>query len=80
MKDTVTIPTQHYKDLIKEHLCHIAALNGLRNNKELYEQGKQELVNFWKDYYPDIKTFDDLVEKYIKTNLEIIISETEEKR
>jgi hypothetical protein len=56
----------------------MAAINGLRDNKELYEQGKQELVNFWKIYYPDIKNFDDLIERYIKASLEMIISEMEE--
>lgn len=75
---TVTIPVRHYVDLIKEHLYHMAALNGLKNNKELYEQGKQELIDIWKEYYPDIKTFDDLIEKYTKASLEMTISEMEE--
>lgn len=77
-EEMVTIPIQHYMDLTKEHLYHMAALNGLKNNKELYEQGKQELIDIWKEYYPDIKTFDDLIEKYTKTSLAITISEMEE--
>lgn len=71
--DTVTIPVQHYKDLIAEHFFHMATLN-LLNKKNIemdVTKEQEELVELWKNFYPNIETFEDLVEEFFKVSVTI---------
>jgi hypothetical protein len=71
--DTVTIPVQHYKDLIAEHFFHMATLNALNEAKVKMDavKEKEKIVELWKNFYPDIKTFEDLVEEFFKASVVI---------
>ena len=75
MKKThmVTIPVQHYKDLIAEHFFHMATLNALNEAKVEIDIAKEreKLVELWKNCYPNIKTFEDLVEAFFKASVTI---------
>ena len=70
-EEMVTIPVQHYKDLIAEHFLHIATLNALNEAKIEVDviKEKEEIVELWKSLYPNIKTFEDLVEEFFKASV-----------
>ena len=76
-EETVTIPVQHYKDLIAEHFFHMATLNALNEAKVEMDiaKEKEKIVQLWKNFYPDIKTFEDLVEEFFKASV-IIYSDS----
>lgn len=70
---TVTIPVQHYKDLIAEHFFHMATLNALNEAKIKmdFAKEKEKIVELWKNFYPNIKTFEDLVEEFFEVSVTI---------
>lgn len=72
-EETVTIPVQHYKDLIAEHFFHMATLNALNEAKVKMDVTKEQekIVELWKNFYPNIKTFEDLVEEFFKASVTI---------
>lgn len=72
-EEMVTIPVQHYKDLIAEHFFHMATLNALNEAKVKVDvnKEKEKIVELWKNFYPDIKTFEDLVEEFFKASVTI---------
>lgn len=72
-EETVTIPVQHYKDLIAEHFFHMATLNALNEAKVKMDVIKEQekIAELWKSFYPDIKTFEDLVEEFFKASVTI---------
>ena len=72
-EETVTIPVQHYKDLIAEHFFHMLTLNALNEAQIKMDVVKEQkkLVELWKSFYPNIKTFEDLVEEFFKASVTI---------
>lgn len=72
-EETVTIPVQHYKTLIAEHFFHMAIVNALNEAKVEIDviKEKEKIVELWKNFYPNIKTFEDLVEEFFKASIMI---------